>query len=97
MTDSDGTSLYPLIYPSRLGPLDMLSSPLEPLAPLLPATGDEKGSLVLHSPCSLPISFASRLVGDEADGMAGTPEPDADCERMIALGGSFRRPEGEDV
>ena len=99
IADRDGTSLYPLIYPSRLGPLDMLSPPFAPFAippALLAVTGDANGSLVFHRPFSLPSSFASRLVGEATEAKAGTVDPE-ECERIIALAGSLSRPDGEDV
>lgn len=99
IADRDGTSLYPLMYPSRLGPLDMFSPPLALVggAPvLLPVMGDANGSLVFHRPVSLPFSLVSFLFGDTADAKVGMLEP-AECERIIALAGSFKRPDGDEV
>jgi hypothetical protein len=83
MADNDGTSLYPLIYPSRLGPRDMLSPPV------LGAIGDVNGSVVGEAAPSLALSLL-------APASIGTEDP-VECERNMALAGSFSRPEGEAV
>jgi len=54
MADRDGTSLYPLIYASILGALDMLSA-----TGRFGADGDPKGSDVLHNPPSFRFSIPS--------------------------------------
>lgn len=85
IADNDGTSLYPLIYPSLLGPLDMLS-----LA-FVEVTGEVNGSDVDDAPSSA-LSFRLRfpIVGIPAD------DP-AECDLIIALAGSLSRPDGEAV
>jgi hypothetical protein len=83
IADSDGTSLYPLMYSSLLCSLDMLLL----LSTLIGAA--EEGFGVADRTPKSSVSTLRSLVPENG----GAEEVDRD--RIIALGGSFSRPEGE--
>jgi hypothetical protein len=110
IADSEGTSRYPLIYPSTLDVLDMLSAAASFGAPDF--AGFPNGSELFHIPPSptgfsvprsldaltrsfLGLSNLSNFSEVTIDGKVMDVEED--CERIMAEAGSFRRPEGEDV